>query len=90
GYLASRVYDLLPQSFEWVHIPAGKVTIGYGDWESNQYVVKRTQDFHIDSYAISKYPVTNAQYDVFVKHPDGYKNPKWWEYSDEAKAWRAG
>jgi len=90
GHFASRAYDLLPQPFEWVPIPAGKVTIGYGDWENGQYVVKRTQDFHIESYAIAKYPVTNAQYEVFVKHPDGYKNPKWWDYSDEAKQWRAG
>ncbi|MDZ4671382.1 MAG: SUMF1/EgtB/PvdO family nonheme iron enzyme, partial [Phototrophicales bacterium] len=90
GHFASRAYDLLPQPFEWVPIPAGKVTIGYGDWENGQYVVKRTQDFHIESYAIAKYPVTNAQYEVFVKHPDGYKNPKWWDYSDKAKQWRAG
>ncbi len=81
---------ILPQPFEWVHIPAGVVTIDYGDWENRVYVVKHTQDFQIESFSIAKYPVTNAQYDVFVNHPDGYKNPKWWDYSDEAKKWRVG
>ncbi|MCL4254556.1 MAG: formylglycine-generating enzyme family protein [Anaerolineae bacterium] len=81
---------ILPPPFEWIQIPAGKVTIGYGDWEgesvNRQYVVKRTQDFDIPAFNIAKYPVTNAQYE---NHPDGYKNPKWWDFSDEGKQWRA-
>lgn len=85
------IQTILPPPFEWIQIPAGKVTIGYGDWEgesvNRQYVVKRTQDFQIESFSIAKYPVTNAQYDVFVNHPDGYNNPKWWDFSDDAQKW---
>ncbi len=80
--------DFLPQPFDWCAIPAGKVTIGYGDWKDQKYVVERTQDFNIPDFFIAKYPLTNAQYDVFVNAKDGYANTDWWAYSDDAKAWR--
>lgn len=73
------IQTILPQPFEWVHIPAGDVFIQYGQWEKLK--------FRVPAFDIAQYPVTNAQYDVFVNHPDGYKNPKWWDFSDDAKKW---
>jgi formylglycine-generating enzyme required for sulfatase activity len=90
GHFASHVYDLLPQPFEWVHIPAGKVLLTPDDIDKEKSYLKEATIFDIPAFSIAKYPVTNAQYEVFITHPDGYKNPKWWEYSDEAKEWRAG
>ena len=40
-------------------------------------------------YSIAKYPVTNAQFQVFVDASNGYNNASWWDYSDAAKEWRA-
>lgn len=70
--------DILPPPFEWVHIPAGEVRLIESGYDS--YIP-------VPAFDMGKYPVTNAQYDVFVNHPDGYKNPKWWDFSDEAKKW---
>ncbi len=89
GHLASRAYDLMPQPFDWIHIPAGKVTLITEDHWSDNYIPKgKGVTFDVPAFDIAKYPVTSAQFDVFVNHPDGYNNPKWWDYSDEAKIWR--
>jgi len=82
--------DFLPQPFDWCFVPAGKVRIGYGYWKDNQYIVERTQDFDVLAFFMAKYPLTNAQYQVFVDAKDGYADANWWSYSDDAKAWRKG
>jgi formylglycine-generating enzyme required for sulfatase activity len=65
---------------EWCEIPAGRVTYaGEG----------KTRTLGIDSFYIAKYPVTNAQYQIFVNHPNGYSNPKWWTFSEHARKWFA-
>jgi len=64
------------------------VTIEYGEWKDYKYNVKRKQPFDVPAFAIAKYPVTNAQFQVFADAPSGYAEPKWWEYSKEAKGWR--
>ncbi len=30
-------------------------------------------------YYITRYPITNAQFDTFLQDPDGFKNPEWWK-----------
>lgn len=74
---------LMPKPFAWVDIPAGQVTLtdmgGY---------LKNPTTFSVDAFQMSKYLITNAQFDVFVNHDDGYKNPAWWGFSDEAMVWR--
>lgn len=66
----------LPPPFGWIDIPGGQVTLESGEV------------YTIDEFSISKYPITNAQFQVFVDAQDGYNNSKWWDYSVNAKAWR--
>lgn len=60
---------------EWCSIPAGATTIE-GKISS------------VNTFRISKYPVTNAQYQVFIDDPDGYQYTGWWDYSSFARDWR--
>ncbi|MGF1504312.1 MAG: SUMF1/EgtB/PvdO family nonheme iron enzyme, partial [Anaerolineae bacterium] len=59
----------------WVDIPAGSVEI-------------KGQPFPVEPFQMAKYPVTHAQYQAFVEAGDGYCNPAWWDYSEEATTWR--
>ena len=75
--LLPDVPDILPGPFEWCAIPAGRVEIedGHG-W------------FDVAAFAMAKYLITNAQYQVFVDARNGYANTQWWSYSGEALTWR--
>jgi formylglycine-generating enzyme required for sulfatase activity len=79
---AKAVLAILPEPFEWREISAGKVILedasGRGGTKGGEYRVER--------FDMAKYPVTNAQYEVFVK--EGYNDAQWWDYSEEAKEWR--
>lgn len=70
---------------EWCAIPAGEVTIVR---EDDQRQVTRTK-VQIHPFYISKYPVTNAQFELFISEKQGYADPYWWTFSDEARRWRA-
>jgi formylglycine-generating enzyme required for sulfatase activity/curved DNA-binding protein CbpA len=51
---------------DWVHVsPGGSVNLG------------RTRK-SVSPFYLSKYPVTYAQYEAFVKAADGFDNPRWW------------
>ncbi|MCP4104398.1 MAG: SUMF1/EgtB/PvdO family nonheme iron enzyme [Desulfobacteraceae bacterium] len=56
---------------EWIEISAGEFMMGDGIWGNIHKV-------YLDAYAISRVPVTNAQYHLFVKAAD-YEPPKHWE-----------
>lgn len=77
----------LPPPFEWIDIPAGRVTL---EDASEGYKSPGTKggSYEVVAFKIAKYPVTNGQYDVFVNDPQGYANSVWWNYSPDAKAWR--
>ena len=77
---------------EWCQIPAGTVTISYKFSQGvvNHVLQYRTEQrlFEVEPFHIAKYPVTNAQYQLFVNSPRGYLNPGWWDYSSYAREWR--
>jgi formylglycine-generating enzyme required for sulfatase activity len=75
--------DLMPKPFAWIDIPKGKVTLEAGGY------LKKPTTFDVPAFQIAKYPTTNAQFDVFVNYPEGYMNPVWWNFSEDAKKWRA-
>lgn len=68
----SRVYEILPAPFDWIDIPAGKVTL-----ENKKDFYGGGQTFEVPAFAIAKYPITNAQFARFIE-AGGYKNRPWW------------
>jgi hypothetical protein len=70
------VENILPSPFEWVYVPPGAVKLG-------------NETFSVDAFNIAKYPITNAQYELFIKAEDGYRDPIWWQdLGIFAAAWR--
>lgn len=76
--LASTYTLAMIPMLEWCSIPEGEVTVEYE---------KKSLTYLVDAFQISKYPITNAQYQVFLDAENGYKNPKWWEFSPHAQRW---
>jgi hypothetical protein len=78
--LQRRLLPPIPM-LEWIPISEGVAvdTFGVGITKTTRYRVKR--------FFISKYPITNAQFRLFVNDAEGYCNPRWWEFSAGARAW---
>lgn len=55
----------------WIKIPAGKFT--YGSKED-----RTEKTLYLDTFYISQYPITNAQYQCFFDD-GGYENDEWWQ-----------
>ncbi len=77
------VNEVLPM-LQWCDIPHGTVTISS--------IVGADEDFgevtdQVDNFVMSKYLVTNAQFAIFARAADGYRNPRWWDFSDQARRW---
>jgi formylglycine-generating enzyme required for sulfatase activity len=51
---------------EWIDIPSGSVTL-----------TDDSKQREIMPFKITKYPITNAQYEAFIQ-AEGYQNPVWW------------
>jgi len=82
--IPSNVLKVIPPPFQWCVVEAGIVNIeGAGDRRGTNGGMYRVERFYI-----AKYPVTNAQYQVFVDASDGYRDPEWWDYSVDAKNFR--
>lgn len=70
----------------YVEIPAGTYRVGDdGLHKRYEWVAKETTHEIKDPFLLSKYPVTNAQYDLFIQ-ADGYEDRQWW--SAEGWKWR--
>lgn len=67
--------SLLPAPFAWVKIPSGDVTL-HTRGMFNGYLGKR-KTFHVPTFDIAKYPVTNAQFAKFME-AGGYHERRWW------------
>ncbi|MBZ0278267.1 MAG: formylglycine-generating enzyme family protein [Anaerolineae bacterium] len=74
---------ILPQPFAWADIPGGTVTLV----RPGGYLLQPVSQT-LAPFALARYPITNAQYQVFVDAPDGYANDSWWAYSTAAGEWR--
>jgi formylglycine-generating enzyme required for sulfatase activity len=72
-----RSIDLLPDPFEWIEIPGGRGTMKTDEPDVTLEIP--TQD-----YWIAKYPVTNAQFHLFID-AGGYNTQRWWT----ATGWEA-
>ncbi|MCY4062453.1 MAG: SUMF1/EgtB/PvdO family nonheme iron enzyme [Chloroflexi bacterium] len=77
------VKEVLPM-LQWCDVPHGTVTISS--------IVGADEDFgevteQVDNFVMSKFPVTNAQFAIFADAEDGYRNPRWWDFSPHAQRW---
>lgn len=89
--IADPVPSIVGTLFEWIPIPGGEVLIA--DTSRSQpdgYPFFGTKGGwrRVEPFSISKYPITNAQFDLFVYADDGYCDPQWWNFSAAARAWR--
>lgn len=78
--------SILPMPFEWCEIPQGFVTLE----EAREVDLPSSLGgtLEVASFMISKYPITNSQYDIFLEATDGFTNTQWWDYSSDARKWR--
>jgi formylglycine-generating enzyme required for sulfatase activity len=65
-------------------IDGGMITLSINEKSGVQQ-----KHFYVDTFQMSKYPVTNGQYRAFLEAADGYANADWWSYSSFAQNWRA-
>lgn len=77
--------SILPAPFDWCAIPAGKVTLS----DTRSYTTPGTKGgtYEVADFQIAKYPITNAQFQVFVDAPDGYQERECWTFSKKALDW---
>lgn len=73
--------------FEWINIPSGQLILGPSLNGTGKDAHRETM--FVEAFRISKYPVTNSQYQYFIDDPTGYRDPRWWNFSEAARAWRA-
>ncbi|MCU0510953.1 MAG: SUMF1/EgtB/PvdO family nonheme iron enzyme [Anaerolineae bacterium] len=78
--IAGLCARLLIPMLDWCQIPAGEVTLEYEQRRVTHYVA---------AFQMSKYPITNAQFKMFVDAPDGYCDTRWWDFATEACEWRS-
>ena len=76
------VKEVLPM-LQWCDVPHGSVTISS--------IVGADEDFgevteQVDNFVMSKFPVTNVQFAIFADAEDGYRNPRWWDFSNMRSA----
>ncbi|MCC6974771.1 MAG: SUMF1/EgtB/PvdO family nonheme iron enzyme [Anaerolineae bacterium] len=59
----------------WCPVPKGEFQMGSDQDSDNP---KRIEKLDYDFW-IARYPITYAQFQLFLNAPDGYRNPKWWK-----------
>jgi len=63
----------------WLPVsPSGEITISTWRDIPGGLVETVNETFPVQSFYISQYLTTYAQYEAFVKAKDGYNNPEWW------------
>ncbi len=69
---------------EWCEVPLGSVIVDEFDRDNKV----RSQRVTVPGFRMSRYPITNAQYQAFCESGSGYSNTRWWEFSAEAYNYR--
>ena len=81
---SEQTEKLFVQPFQWCYVTGGTVVLTDASDRDGTY----GGTFTVPDFAISKYLITNAQFEQFVGHPNGYVNPNWWAFSEQAMQWR--
>ena len=82
--LSKRTETLLGAPFEWCFVKSGPVTLV----DASEYGGTSGGTYQAADFALAKYFITNSQYQIFIEHPNGFRNPEWWAYSPEGILWR--
>ena len=85
-----RVEVLDPLKIEWCDVPAGPFTMGNSDdpnaWEDERPQHEQAIDY---LFKVSRFPITNGQYSVFVNE-GGYSHAPYWREAEAGGVWKAG
>jgi formylglycine-generating enzyme required for sulfatase activity len=81
--LSKTTESILVPPFEWCRVKGGAVFLK----DASDHGGTKGGMVQVPDFAIAKFPVTNAQYDSFLEDPNGYPNPRWWEFSPQASQW---
>jgi formylglycine-generating enzyme required for sulfatase activity len=74
----------------WCEVPAGDFIMGSEDDKLSLFGKETPQRrVHTGKFAMSKYPVTNAQYAAFIKG-GGYTRREFWSEAEREGVWRNG
>jgi formylglycine-generating enzyme required for sulfatase activity len=82
--LSKATESILYLPFEWCQVKGGTVFLK----DASYYGGTKGGIYQVADFAIAKYPITNAQYERFLKDSNGYSNPHWWEFSPQASQWQ--
>lgn len=58
---------------EWCWIPGGAFRMGSKEYDDE----KPAREVRVKGFWLARYPVTNAQYQLFIE-ASGYQNQRWW------------
>ena len=76
------------EGMQFCYVPADPFWMGSGDEDDLADDDEKPQhELSLDDYWIGQYPVTNAQFDAFVR-AGGYDNPAYWVEAKDAGVWR--
>ena len=85
-----RVEVLDPLRIEWCDVPAASFTMGSSDdpnaWEDEKPQHEQAIDY---LFRVSRFPITNGQYAVFVSE-GGYGHARYWREAEAAGRWKVG
>jgi len=62
------ILEILPPPFEWCDIPAGRIKLD-----------RNAVTLDVKPFKMAKYPITYAQFQVFIAAGNGFWNATWWQ-----------
>jgi formylglycine-generating enzyme required for sulfatase activity len=71
---------------DWIAVPSGQLILGAAVSGNGKGAHRETM--YVEGYRVTKYPVTNVQFQFFIDDPGGYRDTRWWEFSEAARTWR--
>lgn len=82
------ILELLPSPFQWCRIDGGNVVLDKSKYDGRHNYIPSFVQESVDPFLLAKYPITNAQYKVFIQSSGGFSSDKWWDFSADAATWR--
>jgi formylglycine-generating enzyme required for sulfatase activity len=82
GFALGTLYDprrgVCNLDIDWCDVPSGEYILSSDDDDlKSESAKKNLHTMMLSAFSISRYPVTNAQWSLFLE-ADGYANKQWW------------